>query len=102
MAQTFEVIQQIYKNKGLVIAEVVKRDNNQFAVLYEVLADTKKKEEAQLLLEIHQELGLEVVMIEAFDQDAVACHFSDGELVFDNMQPNEIAACLRTVFNLER
>lgn len=102
MAKTFDEIQQIYKNRGLVIAEVIKRDNNQFAVLYEVLADTKKKGDAQLLLDMYKELDLEVVMIDTFAPDTVACHFIAGELYVDNMEPQDVAACFRTVFNLDR
>jgi len=101
MAFTFKEIQENYKGKGLVIAEVVKRDGNQFAVGYEVLIVTRIKEEAQLLLDMHKELGLEVVMIETFEPDAVACHFCGGELVFDNMEPADIATCFRTIFNMK-
>jgi len=101
MAFTFKEIQENYMGKGLVIAEVVERNNNQFAVGFEVLIITKVRSEAQLLLDMHKELGLEVVMIETFDPDAVACHFCDGELEFDNMEPADIATCFRTIFNMK-
>jgi len=101
MAFTYEEIRRKYDGEGLVIAEIVARDGNRFAVGYEVLMTTKKKEEAWLLLDMHKELGLDVVMIETFNPNATACHFSDGELMIDNMQPNEIAEFFRSVFNME-
>jgi len=104
MAFTYEEIRRKYDGEGLVIAEIVARDGsqgNRFAILYEVLITTKNKEEAQLLLDMHKEIGLDVVMIETFNSNTTACHFSDGELMIDNMQPNEIAEFFRSVFNME-
>lgn len=104
MAFTYEELRRKYDGEGLVIAEVVARDGaqgNRFAILYEVLMTTKNKEEAQLLLDMHKELGLDVVMIDTFDPNVTACHFSEGELYIDTMQPNELAAFFRTVLNME-